>query len=392
MRWPAGLDARRFLAEHWQKRPVLLRGALPGFESVVDGDDLAGLACDDDLESRLVIHDPDDRWALRHGPFDDADFASLPDRGWTLLVQDVDKHLPEVAAVLAHFDFLPDWRLDDVMISYAAPGGSVGPHVDSYDVFLLQADGRRGWALDPAPRDLTLRPDAPLRLLDRFEPRERLELLPGDVLYLPPGVAHHGVGDVAAITWSVGFRAPSAGDLLRELARSLDDREPVPRYADPDLSAEECRPGQLAPAAVGRALALLEAAAGAVDARAAADALGRAATRPKPWLAPTPAEDRPTCEAIARRLRAGERLRRSPRARVAWHDDGDDVLLFAAGASWRLPARLAAVAACCAGASAFGWDSIEAAAGMPDALDLLAELTASGSLEWVESTRGASNK
>jgi ribosomal protein L16 Arg81 hydroxylase len=163
----------------------------------------------------------------------------------------------------------------------------------------------------------------------------------------------------------------------------------VDRYADPDLSAQECRPGQLGPAAVGRALALLEAVAGAVDAGAAADALGRAVTRPKPWLAPAPAEDRLTVAALARRLRAGDRLRRSPHARVAWHDDGHDVLLFASGASWRLPARLTAVAACCAGASAFGWEAIEATAGMPDTLDLLAELAASGSLEWVDETTEA---
>jgi 50S ribosomal protein L16 3-hydroxylase len=381
MIWPAGLDVRGFLEDYWQKRPLLLPGALPQFGAVIDGDELAGLACDAELESRIVQRDAGDHWSLRTGPFDESDFAALPERDWTLLVQDVDKHVPEVAAVLEHFEFLPDWRLDDVMISYAAPGGSVGPHVDAYDVFLLQAVGRRSWTLDPAPSDLSLRPRVPLKLLRRFTPVERFDLAPGDLLYLPPGVAHHGVGEAPSITWSVGFRAPSAADLLRELAAMMEEAMPASRYTDPDLDPQEVRPGQLSGAAIGRARALLEVAQEMIDTDRAAAALGRAATRAKPWLVPEPADQPLAADSLLARLSAGARLRRHPDARVLWSERTDGIWLFADGECWALPGGLARIAACAAGTAPFGATEIAAATDPSAAADVLAALHARGSIE-----------
>lgn len=386
MIWPAGLDVRGFLEDYWQKRPLYLPGALPQFGAVVDGDELAGLACEPALESRIVLRDAADHWSLRHGPFEESDFETLPERDWTLLVQDVDKHLAEVAAVLAHFEFLPDWRLDDVMISYAAPGGSVGPHVDAYDVFLLQAAGRRSWSLDPAPADLSLRPQAPLKLLTRFAPVERFDLAPGDLLYVPPGVAHHGVGEAPSVTWSIGFRAPSAADLLREVAALMDDALPDSRYADPDLDPSEVRPGQLSAAAVRRARALLDAGREMIDADHAAAALGRAATRAKPWLAPEPSDHPLTADSLVARLDEGARLRRHPDARVLWCERAEGIWLFADGESWALPEGLARLAACAAGTAPFGAAELAAASDPPAAAEVLATLHAQGSLELLDET------
>src|SRR5690606_24439702 len=175
-------------------------------------EDLAGLACEESALSRLILLDrATDAWWVRNGPFDDADFAALPQRDWTLLVQDVDKWDQDVAALLQSFDFLPRWRIDDIMVSYAVPGGSVGAHVDQYDVFLLQVGGRRRWRIDNrTDPPLEFRADAELRLLQQFDPSHEWLLEPGDMLYLPPGVPHHGVAEDACLTFSVGMRAPAA--------------------------------------------------------------------------------------------------------------------------------------------------------------------------------------
>lgn len=224
-------DAQQFLDSDWQRQPRLLRAALPAFVCPVDGDDLAGLACEADVDSRLIRRDGED-WLLRHGPLDESDFAELPASDWTLLVQSVDHWIPEVAALLEHFRFLPRWRIDDIMISYASDGGSVGPHYDNYDVFLIQGHGKRRWDIGQHCDDNTpLLGHPELRLLKQFECRESVLLEPGDILYIPPGVAHWGraEGD-DCITLSVGFRAPSHAELIsqwsmeRESALSEDQR------------------------------------------------------------------------------------------------------------------------------------------------------------------------
>ncbi len=239
-------DAQQFLDRDWQQRPRLLRQALPGFCCPVDGNDLAGLACEPEAESRIIIEDATG-WHLRHGPFSEADFSELPPSGWTLLVQGVDRWLPEVAELLQYFRFLPRWRTEDIMISYAADGGNVGPHFDNYDVFLIQGSGQRRWRIGQHCDDATpLLDNDQLRLIAEFTDTEEYLLAAGDILYIPPGVAHWGagVGD-DCITLSVGFRAPSSAELIGhwadEVASHLGEAQ---RYRDPALNGG-ANPGEI---------------------------------------------------------------------------------------------------------------------------------------------------
>ncbi|MCA0395431.1 MAG: cupin domain-containing protein, partial [Proteobacteria bacterium] len=234
-----GMPPARFLRDYWQKTPLLIRGAFPDFVSPIEPEDLAGLACEELALSRLIQHDrARDAWQVRQGPFPEDLFPTLGDRDWTLLVQDVDKWDADIAALLAKFDFLPRWRIDDIMVSFAATGGSVGAHVDQYDVFLLQAQGHRRWLVDAGDHPpLGFRDDVELKLLREFTPTHDWVLGPGDMLYLPPGVPHHGVAEDPCLTFSVGMRAPSAaelmGDYIDTLAAEADD---AIRYGDPDLA------------------------------------------------------------------------------------------------------------------------------------------------------------
>ncbi len=212
-----GLKPAQFLRRHWQKKPLLVRGAFPAFADPLSPDELAGLAMEAFLPSRLVMERGGKKpWELRRGPFDDATLRKLPTSHWTLLVQEVDRVLPEAAAIVDRFDFVPGWRADDLMVSFAPTEGTVGPHVDSYDVFLIQGMGRRRWQI--AERyDETLRKGVDLKILKSFVPKQEWILEPGDMLYLPPGVAHHGVALENCMTYSVGFRAPSHAGLLQGL-------------------------------------------------------------------------------------------------------------------------------------------------------------------------------
>jgi len=207
---PLGMPPARFLRDYWQKRPLLIRAGFPNFHKCIFPEDLAGLACEEAALSRIVLHDAKrDRWTLRNGPFAKADFAKLPKTHWTLLVQDVDKWDMDVAALLDRFDFIPSWRVDDVMVSYATDGGGVGPHVDNYDVFLVQGLGQRRWRISSDPRaPKTFRANTDLKLLREFVPTHDWTVEPGDVLYLPPGVPHDGVAVGSCMTFSVGMRAP----------------------------------------------------------------------------------------------------------------------------------------------------------------------------------------
>jgi 50S ribosomal protein L16 3-hydroxylase len=229
------VSVRSFLRRFWQRDALVVRRAIPGFTGIFRPGDLFAVARRDDVESRLVIRDGR-RWVLRHGPFRRADFACLPERNWTLLVQGVNLVSGDGDALLRRFAFLPYARLDDLMVSYAAPGGGVGPHVDSYDVFLLQGSGRRRWRFG-RQRNLALKPRLPLKILERFVP-ERTEILaPGDMLYLPPQHAHDGVALDACTTYSIGFRAPTATELAGAFLDFLRDEIDVPgRYADPGLA------------------------------------------------------------------------------------------------------------------------------------------------------------
>ena len=341
---PLGMPAARFLRDYWQKRPLLVRQAFPGFRAPIDADDLAGLACEPHALSRLVIHDPDqDQWTVETGPFAEERFASLPETDWTLLVQDVDKWHRDVAAVLQPFAFLPDWRIDDVMVSYAAPDGSVGAHVDQYDVFLLQASGHRHWAIDSRPGAASgVKPDQPLKLLAQFDPDEEWLLEPGDMLYLPPGVPHHGIacGEQRCTTWSIGLRAPSAAELVVDFAEHLAESLPESlRYADPDLVPART-PGEIDGKALARVRDLLAA---CLDASPAAQAqwFGRFITRYRSAGVAAPRSRPLTAAAFGKRLTGSGALMRHPLSRFAFHGGGRRVQLFVAGEAFAAGPALA---------------------------------------------------
>ena len=301
-----GLTPHRFMRRHWQKKPLLVRQAVPGGIELAGRTALLGLAAHDEVESRLIVH-RGSRWTLRPGPLPRAALPPFKQRGWTLLVQGVDLHLPAARELLDRFRFVPDARLDDVMVSYASDGGGVGPHVDSYDVFLLQVQGRRRWRI-ARPGAVELVPDVPLKILANFAPEQEFLLEPGDMLYLPPGWAHDGVADGECITASIGFRAAGRDELAREVVqRALDAADAAqrgPLYRDPQLAAttEPARIPEALQAFASDAVARLLA-----DRDALGCALGEVLSEPKRgvWFdAPTDAVDRGAGVELDQRTRA----------------------------------------------------------------------------------------
>jgi len=235
------ININEFVQQYWQKKPCLLRNALPNFESVVSPEELAGLACEEDVHCRLILERSGDKpWAVRYGPFEEQDFLDLPESNYSLLVSECEKWLPELNDLLDQFRFIPDWRIDDLMISYAPQGGSVGPHVDQYDVFLLQALGTRRWQYCETPsQDDPVIEGLELAILQDFKPQQEVVLNPGDILYLPPGYAHHGVALERCMTYSIGFRAPNAASALESFALESERFETISeRYRDADLELE----------------------------------------------------------------------------------------------------------------------------------------------------------
>ena len=249
-----------FLANHWQRKPLLVRGALPDYVTPVTANELAGLSLDHDVESRIVLRDEEEQWVLRHGPFQEEDFGSLPESNWTLLGQAIDLIVPQAQSLLERFDFLPRWRLDDIMASYATTGGSVGPHYDQYDVFLIQVEGVRRWQVGEACDSATARvPGTDLRIVKDFSPTEEWLLNPGDMLYLPPRLSHWGVAESECLTFSVGFRSPTLTDMLGELAIELAAQDNDEFFKDPQLSPEMAGE-EIHPAFIAQAKKLLQAA------------------------------------------------------------------------------------------------------------------------------------
>jgi 50S ribosomal protein L16 3-hydroxylase len=320
-----GLSPATFMRRHWQKKPLLVRGAIPGFRPLLDRTELFELAGREDAESRLVMQQGR-AWRLQRGPLARKALPPLKQAAWTLLVQGVDLHDARAHALLQRFRFVPDARLDDLMISYATDQGGVGPHFDSYDVFLLQAQGHRRWRIG-RQRDFSLVDGVPLKILRNFEAEQEFVLEPGDMLYLPPRYAHDGVavgGDCQ--TYSIGFRAPAQGELARELLQRLADEaaeEGAARiYADPGQEPVA------APAAIPQALQAFahDALARALkDPHALDRALGEYLTEPKAnvWFEP------------ARAPRRLQSLVLDPRTRML-HDSRH---VFINGEAWRAAGR-----------------------------------------------------
>ena len=252
----AGLSHAQFMRRHWQKKPMLARAALAPYSDAITREDLMALACREDVESRLVTR-RGGKWRVENGPFTRRGLAKLPESGWTLLVQGVDQELWQAAGLVREFAFIPFARFDDVMVSYAAPGGGVGPHFDSYDVFLVQGRGARRWQIS-RQRDLELVRGAPLKILRRFRAERECVLGPGDALYLPPRYAHNGVAIDECITYSIGFRAPTAQELGSAFLAFLEERLALPgMYSDPDLPSTQT-PARIPAVMIERMRAMLE--------------------------------------------------------------------------------------------------------------------------------------
>ncbi len=332
-------EPRSFLAECWQKQPALIRGAFPGFESPMRPEELAGLALEEGVASRLILERGGKHpWELRLAPHDPDTFENLPDSHWTLLVHEVDQLVPAVGRLLDEFRFLPNWRLDDVMVSYATPGGSIGAHLDHYDVFLLQGFGRRRWAIESKPRPPGEQnvPDLDMRLLAQFDPGEEWILEPGDLLYLPPRIAHHGIAIDACLTYSIGFRAPHQKQLAAAFAADLTERaDPELRYRDPNLVSHD-EPGAIDAATLARVRKMLARIEHQDD--ELAHWFGRFATKPRRERAePDGDEERNPASLRAALEQSGLQLCRSAPGRFAhYRHAGGDVTLFVGGQAYRL--------------------------------------------------------
>lgn len=236
------ISPETFMEEYWQKKPLLIRQAFADFKSPITADELAGLACEEEVDSRIVMEkDGEHPWFPVFGPMDETIFNSMPETHWTLVVNDMEKYLPELAWIVDRFRFIPEWRLDDLMVSYAADQGSVGPHVDLYDVFLLQGEGKRRWQI--STREVTEDNQVkgtPLRIQKEFTAEEEWIVEPGDMIYLPPGVSHHGVSLGESISYSIGFRATSHADLVNDfIAHITQNLSPKLTYRDPEQSVQE---------------------------------------------------------------------------------------------------------------------------------------------------------
>lgn len=385
LRFPAGISNELFLRKYWQKRPLLMRAALPVDHFSLSAEELAGLACESEIESRLIIEHGEGNWELLHGPFGDADFADLPETHWTLLVQDVDKFLPQVARLIDDFGFVPGWRIDDVMISFATDQGGVGPHTDAYDVFLMQAEGRRRWRISEKQyTDEDLLPDLEQRILSNFETEQEWILEPGDILYLPPGVAHWGTAEGDCMTYSLGFRAPSQQELASDWFQYLVAQSGDRRLGDPaDLQSSDLA---ALTAGVQDGAAQLLAQLPTTGSEDFQLWLGRFLTDPKPQFHIVPPDDEWNTADLADWLEQGHGLSRHPFARLAWARlPADRLVLFYQGENLLAPQSLGAAIRLIAEQRKIGNNGlIEIIKAVPAAAELLLQLINAGILEPAE--------
>ena len=383
--FPDRMTAADFLRSYWQKKPLLLPGAVRDFNCPLGPEELAGLACEPEIESRIVIQNGGHRpWEVRYGPFKEASFARLPASHWTLLVQDVDKHVDEVGTLLDAFTFLPDWRLDDIMISYAADQGSVGPHIDEYDVFLLQASGRRRWRIHtrPVPESDYI-PELQLRILPEFEAQQEWLLEPGDMLYLPPRVAHWGIAEGDdCMTCSIGFRAPDYHEMAADWCDDIIRRQvPEGRYTDGELKPQSHR-GEITRESLSNVDRLLESLL-QQDEASRARWFGRFITEPKPHLQVSPRSETLTEADFTRRCMRQPALLRNNWSRFAYirGDSGVDYL-YSNGQEYPLPAELGGFLTLIGDHRRLAQDRLHPWLDIPDCRTLLTRLYNAGHLRF----------
>lgn len=325
------IDIPVFLSEYWQKKPLLIKGALPAFKDFLSPEELAGMACEDDVESRLVFSN-NGSWKMKPGPFSERDFTFLPERDWTLLVQSVDHWLPEIKELLHSVSFIPSWRLDDVMISYAAVDGGVGPHFDYYDVFLVQGQGSREWQLGQHCNSKTpINTDSGLKILENFAPQESHELHAGDVLYIPAGLAHWGRAVEAGLCYSIGFRAPDLPELLSAFTYQAENVLAADqRYKDPVIDPEQ-KPGAISSNALQQVKSLMQSALG--NQELLIQSFGRLMTEPRLEELLMPPETELSPAEMVVHLQKGMHLAPHPVSRFACHQLAANMYFFANGES-----------------------------------------------------------
>ena len=335
-----GMTQQEFLDQYWQKKPLVIRQAFPDFKSVISPNELAGLAGEPRIESRLVIEKGvGGSWQLIDGPFSDKDFSVLPKSHWTLLVQDIDKHVPETRGILMPFSFIPNWRFDDLMVSFAPKQGSVGAHTDGYDVFLLQGMGKRKWQASAGPlHKPALLENVDIQVLADFEPAQEWLLEPGDILYLPPHYGHHGVAMEDCMTFSIGFRAPNQSETLDAVINDLVEHSMAKRhYQDSDLQA--ARHGyEIGLEAVLRLKKLLHETIEEAEPLLLAT-FGKLVTETKPSLVSLAEEvyaDKPSVKMLVDQFETGYVLFRNPYLRFAWEYHEECGTIYMGGESYPL--------------------------------------------------------
>jgi 50S ribosomal protein L16 3-hydroxylase len=383
------LTAEQFLADYWQKKPLVIRNALPNFECPITPEEMGGLAMEEDVESRIILEhieakDGDAVWELKSGPFIEDDLTSLPDTHWTLLVQEANKHIPEFALLQERFNFLPNWRLDDVMVSFAPEHGTVGPHADNYDVFLIQGPGSRRWQLSYQDCSADkLIPGLPVRILADFEPEEEYILEEGDILYLPPGVVHHGVSLNDAITISVGYRAPAIAELAAAYcADTVSQMNTEQFYNDADIEPRT-EPGLITEKELAKVRDELRKALSRSD-----EELGRwfasftTDVKPGHYL-PEPEQELSTDEFLNQLNQVGE-LWRSEYARFAYIELNGSTLLYVAGEEIPLADDLAFTAPLLSGQRVLDLATLLPHLEVPGFADLLTALYNLGGLYFPE--------
>ena len=375
------LSPEEFLQEYWQKKPLLVRRAFDNLTSPLSPEELAGLACDYGVTSRLIIEKGGEYpWEVRFGPFEEDDFAGLPPSHWTLLVQETDRHVPAAADLLRPFRFLPNWRIDDVQISYAPMHGRVGAHIDQYDVFLIQGLGRRRWQIKrmPAPPDEPFVKDLDIELLEHFEPDEEWIVSPGDLLYLPPRIPHCGTALSDCMTISVGFRAPGNREIVEGFL------EHATSAVDPDLAYTDrgrqtaLNPGKIGPGVLRYVQDVLRSA--VEDRVSIRQWFGSFATEPNRGM-PASSEDPPSTRDIMEVLGQGGLLRRRAPAYLAYIEHDSGVSLYACGVEYPLSDELAFAAPLLSGTTDLSGAALEQHMDDPAFVTLLAELIETGALQ-----------
>jgi 50S ribosomal protein L16 3-hydroxylase len=370
-----------FLSHYWQKKPLLIRNAFPDGLDYVSGDELAGLASQEGVESRLVIEHGPKSWETRHGPFEEDVWSALPAQKWTILVQAVDRLLPEVSRLRDRFRFLPNWRVDDIMISYAVDQGGVGPHTDNYDVFLIQGQGRRRWEIgNKALVHPELEPGLDMKILKHFEPAESFVLEPGDMLYLPPGFAHNGVAWGESITYSVGFRAPHQKEMLQSFVQfcsQMDGDEIF--YTDLALS-EQREPGLILPGELQRLRELMLA--GLQDEKIFMRWIGGFLTEPRSFHEPL--EKEVSEKNLRAGLKKGRPVERAEGARMAFYNVGEKLHFAAEGECFVLDPSLTELVALLCREQTYRADQLMAHAEKLGFMELLCHLWNQSYVRWAD--------